>query len=95
MTNLPLMGQNAKTASHILATLTTDKKNEALLAIADEIEAQATPPFWQPTPSTSKKPKAKGLSDYLVDRLLLNESRVAALAADTRKVVSLARPGGQ
>lgn len=93
MTNLPLMGENAKTASRILATLTTDKKNEALLAIADEIEAQATAVLAANALDIADA-KAKGLSDYLVDRLLLNESRVSALAADTRKVVSLPDPVG-
>ena len=93
MTNLPLMGENAKTASHRLATLTTDKKNEALLAIADEIEAQATAVL-AANALDIEDAKEKGLSDYLVDRLLLNESRVAALADDTRKVVSLPDPVG-
>jgi glutamate-5-semialdehyde dehydrogenase len=93
MTNLPLMGENAKTASRILATLTTDKKNKALLAIADEIEAQSET-ILAANALDIEDAKAKGLSDYLVDRLLLNESRVAALAADTRKVVSLPDPVG-
>ena len=93
MTNLPLMGQHAKTASRILATLTTDKKNEALLAIADEIEAQVTAVLAANALDIADA-KATGLSDYLVDRLLLNESRVANLATDTRKVVSLPDPVG-
>ena len=37
--------------------------------------------------------RAKGLSEALLDRLLLNEKRVAALAADTRHVVDAARSG--
>ena len=93
MTNLPLMGQNAKSASRILATLTTAKKNEALLAIADEIEAQATAVL-AANALDIEDAKGKGLSDYLVDRLLLNESRVANLASDTRQVVSLPDPVG-
>jgi len=93
MTNLPLMGENAKTASRILATLTTDKKNEALLAIADEIEAQATAVLAANVLDIADA-KAKGLTDYLIDRLLLNEKRVVGLAVDTRKVVSLPDPVG-
>lgn len=93
MTNLPLMGENAQSASRVLATLTTAKKNEALLAIADEIEAQTTAVLSANALDIAEA-QAKGLSEYLVDRLLLNESRVANLAADTRKVVSLPDPVG-
>ena len=41
MTDLNLMGQAARAASRQLATLKTDRKNAALLAIAEELEAQA------------------------------------------------------
>ena len=40
MTDLIAMGKAAKVAGRQLATLSTQKKNEALLAFADEIEAQ-------------------------------------------------------
>ena len=52
MTDLNLMGQAARAASRQLATLKTDRKNAALLAIAEEIEAQA-PKSWRRTRSTS------------------------------------------
>ncbi len=93
MTDLTLMGQDAKTASRILATLTTGKKNEALLTIADEIEAQAAAVL-QANALDIKDAEAKGLSAYLIDRLLLNEERIVGLAADTRKVASLPDPVG-
>ena len=38
--------------------------------------------------------RAKGLSEALLDRLLLNEVRIAALAADTRRVATLPDPVG-
>jgi glutamate-5-semialdehyde dehydrogenase len=93
MTNLSLMGQDAKAASRILATLTTDQKNEALLAIAGEIEAQ-TATILAENALDIQDAKANGLTDYFIDRLLLNESRVAGLATDTRKVVALPDPVG-
>ena len=40
MVNLERMGKAARTASRTLATFTTVQKNVALLAIADEVEAQ-------------------------------------------------------
>jgi glutamate-5-semialdehyde dehydrogenase len=93
MTDLHLMGQAARTASRQLATLKTDRKNAALLAIADEIEAQA-PKILAQNALDIADGRAKGLSDALLDRLLLNEKRVAALAADTRHVVGLPDPVG-
>ena len=41
MTNLTEMGKNAKAASRVLSTLTSEQKKAALHIIADEIEAQA------------------------------------------------------
>ena len=92
MTDLHLMGQAARTASRQLATLKTDRKNAALLAIADEIEAQA-PKILAQNALDIADGRAKGLSDALLDRLLLNEKRVAALAAP-RHVVGLPDPVG-
>jgi glutamate-5-semialdehyde dehydrogenase len=93
MTDLNLMGQAARTASRQLATLKTDRKNAALLAIAEEIEAQA-PKILAQNALDIADGRAKGLSEALLDRLLLNEKRVAALAADTRHVVDLPDPVG-
>ena len=93
MTDLNLMGQAARTASRQLATLKTDRKNTALLAIAEEIEAQA-PKILAQNALDIADGQAKGLSAALLDRLLLNEKRVAALAADTRHVIDLPDPVG-
>jgi glutamate-5-semialdehyde dehydrogenase len=93
MTDLIKMGQAAKNASRVLATLTTNKKNEALLAIADELEARADQILAQNELDIADGRK-KGLSDALLDRLLLTEKRIAGLAADTRKVATLPDPVG-
>ncbi len=93
MTDLNLMGQAARTASRQLATLKTDQKNAVLLAIADEIAAQA-PEILAQNALDFADGQAKGLSAAMLDRLLLNEQRIAALATDTRKVVSLPDPVG-
>ncbi|HFQ93354.1 MAG TPA: glutamate-5-semialdehyde dehydrogenase [Anaerolineae bacterium] len=93
MTDLITMGQAAKTASRQLATLTTAVKNKALLAIAAEIEAQSDVILAENAQDIADG-RNKGLSDALLDRLLLTEERVAALAADTRKVADLPDPVG-
>lgn len=91
--NIAEMGRDAKAASRQLATLTTDAKNHALLAIADELEAQAAAVIEQNALDIADG-RAKGLSDALLDRLLLTEERIAGLAADTRRVSALPDPVG-
>ncbi len=93
MTDLAQMGQAARAASRQLATLKTDVKNAALRAIADELEAQAARILAQNALDIADG-QAKGLSPALLDRLLLNEKRLAALAADTRHIASLPDPVG-
>ncbi len=93
MTDLQQMGQAARAASRQLATLKTDAKNAALRAIADELEAQAAHILAQNALDIADG-EARGLSPALLDRLLLNEKRLAALAADTRHIVSLPDPVG-
>ena len=90
---LEAMGKAAKQASRQLATLHTDAKNRALLAIADELEAQTDAILAQNALDIADG-RAKGLSDALLDRLLLTPARVAALAADTRRVATLPDPVG-
>lgn len=93
MTDLVAMGKAAKAASRKLATLTAAQKNEALLAIADELEAQAGTVLAQNDVDIAAG-REQGLSDALLDRLLLNEKRVATLAVDTRRIVDLPDPVG-
>lgn len=87
------IGKAAKAASRRLAALTTAQKNAALLAIADEIEANAREILAQNALDIADG-AAKGLSEAMLDRLLLNEKRIAGLAADTRKIVELRDPVG-
>lgn len=91
--DLVAMGQAAKAAGRQLATLRTEVKNRALAAIADELEAQA-PAIMAENAQDIAQAEAKGLSPALIDRLLLTEARIAALAEDTRKVIALPDPVG-
>jgi glutamate-5-semialdehyde dehydrogenase len=91
--DLRAMGQAAQAASRILATLPTEAKNAALRAIADELEAQA-PAVIEANALDIADGRTKGLSDALLDRLLLTEARMAGLAADARKVADLPDPVG-
>jgi glutamate-5-semialdehyde dehydrogenase len=93
MTDLIAMGKAAKAAGRVLSTLTTDQKNEALLAIAAELETQADVVLAQ-NALDIEDGRRRGLSDALIDRLLLTPQRIAALAADTRRIVDLTDPVG-
>ena len=93
MTDLNQMGQAARAASRQLAVLSTARKNAALLAIADALEAQAATVLAANAKDIAAG-RAKGLSEALLDRLLLNEKRLAALADDTRRVATLPDPVG-
>lgn len=92
--DLSAMGKAAKVASYALAALTGAQKNAALLAIAGELEAQATTVLAQNALDIADA-RAGGLSDALLDRLLLNEKRMAGLAQDTRQVAELPDPVGE
>lgn len=92
-TTLTQMGQAAKRAARHLAVLRTDEKNEALLAIASAIDENADEILQQNALDISAA-QEKGLSDALLDRLLLNDTRIGALASDTRAVVQLPDPVG-
>lgn len=92
-TDLVAMGKAAKKASRALATLNTQQKNAALLAIADEMESQSAMILAQ-NQLDIEDGRARGLSGALLDRLLLTEARLRNLAADTRRVVDLPDPVG-
>ena len=92
-TNMTDMGRRAQIAGRQIATLSTADKNSALYAIADRIEARSAE-ILAANALDIADAKAKGTSAYLVDRLLLTEKRVAALANDTRQVATLPDPIG-
>ncbi|MCB1057690.1 MAG: glutamate-5-semialdehyde dehydrogenase [Acidobacteria bacterium] len=93
-TDLEAMGRRARAASRQLATLGTEEKNTALRAIADGLEAAATE-IEAANREDVEAGRAAGLSDALLDRLLLDGKRIAALAADVRKVAELDDPVGR
>lgn len=94
MTNLQTMGRAAKAAARQLAILTTAQKNAALLAIAGELAAQAALVLAENAQDVASG-RAQGLSDALLDRLLLTEERLAGLVADVRRVAELPDPVGE
>lgn len=87
------MGIAAKDAAFHLATASTAQKNKALAIIADELEANAAT-ILEANAKDIEFGREAGLTDALLDRLLLNEERLTGIANDVRNVISLNDPVG-
>ncbi len=90
---LNLMGKAAKDAAFHLATAPTAQKNRALAIIADELEAHAED-ILAANKIDIDKGRDAGLTEALLDRLLLNPERLHGIANDVRNVISLNDPVG-
>jgi glutamate-5-semialdehyde dehydrogenase len=86
------LGRRARKAARDLARLSTEQKNAALFAMADEIMASQTAIL-----SANEKDlkKADALPLALIDRLKLNAERITAMADGVRQVAALADPVGK
>ncbi|QJY37059.1 glutamate-5-semialdehyde dehydrogenase [Vibrio europaeus] len=87
------MGKAAKEAAFQLATASTAQKNQALAIIADELEANAET-ILAANAKDIEKGREAGLTEALLDRLLLNTERLTGIANDVRNVISLNDPVG-
>ncbi len=88
------MGRNARIASAVVARASTADKNAALLAIAESIEAHAAE-LVQVNGKDLEAAHHQGLGDALLDRLELDDQRVAAMARGLREIAALADPIGE
>ncbi|EIU6778675.1 glutamate-5-semialdehyde dehydrogenase [Vibrio parahaemolyticus] len=91
--DLTNMGKAAKDAAFELATASTAQKNQALAIIADELEANSAA-ILAANAKDIELGREAGLTDALLDRLLLNEERLTGIANDVRNVISLNDPVG-
>jgi glutamate-5-semialdehyde dehydrogenase len=88
------LARQAKAASRELAKLSTDEKNRALLAMADALEARA-PQLKEANAKDMATGAQMGLSAAMLDRLKLDDKRVAAMAKGLREVAALPDPVGR
>ncbi len=93
MGELQEKGRLAKEASYRLAQASTAEKNQALLAMADALEA-ATAEILAANAEDMERARANGRPQAFLDRLLLNETRVREMADGLRAVAELADPVG-
>ena len=84
----------SQAASISLATLTTAKKNVALMGIADAIDAQA-PRILEANALDLEAGASNGLTAGLLDRLTFDTARLANLSEAVRDLVKLTDPVGQ
>src|SRR3954468_25053117 len=84
----------AREASRVLATLDSATKNTALHAIADALETR-TPEILEANARDMEAGRENGLSSALLDRLALDEGRVAGIAAGVRSIAALPDPVGE
>ncbi|MBT9372677.1 glutamate-5-semialdehyde dehydrogenase [Rhizobium sp. CSW-27] len=87
------IGRNAKTAARRLATASSEAKNAALNAAADAIVA-AMPEILAANAADLAAVADKGLQPSFIDRLTLNEKRVAEMAEGLRAIAGLPDPVG-
>ncbi|MEZ0583670.1 glutamate-5-semialdehyde dehydrogenase [Erwinia sp. STN24] len=87
------MGKAAKAASYQLAVLSTAQKNQVLMTIADRLEAQSAD-ILAANELDLADARKNGLSEALLDRLMLNPARLQGIANDVRQVCHLADPVG-
>ncbi|MET0606764.1 MAG: glutamate-5-semialdehyde dehydrogenase [Beijerinckiaceae bacterium] len=88
------IGEKARSASRALGLATTEQKNAALLAMADAISARSDM-IIEANAKDLADAKAKGQAPSFVDRLMLDEPRLLAVAQAVSDIASLPDPVGR
>lgn len=87
-------GRLAKAASYKLAALSTDVKNKALLAMAEALRAH-TGFLLEENAHDLHQGRQNGMTKGLLDRLMLNEERIDAMAEGIEQIAALPDPIGE
>lgn len=88
------LATKAKDAKYEVAALSTKAKDDAILSVADALEANSAD-IISANAIDMKNGEEKGLSAGLLDRLKLDESRIKGMADGLREVVKLEDPIGK
>ena len=88
------IARNARQASLEMALLDTTAKNDMLCAMAKALEAQAGPLIAE-NAKDLEVGRQKGLSSAMLDRLMLDETRITGIADALREVAALPDPVGE
>lgn len=88
------MGRKARSASRELVKLTAAQKNDILRAMADGLVAREAL-ILEANSEDLAQAETNGLSKAMIDRLMLNSKRLAAVAQAVREVADLPDPVGE
>src|SRR5438045_3088642 len=88
------LGKRARAAARALAQMSTERKNAALLAMADQLGA-STGAILHANGEDVEKASADQLSLPMIDRLRLDGKRIQGMADGIRKVATLEDPAGK
>ncbi len=88
------MARSAKEAGRALASSDSERKDEALLKIADALE-ENTEKILDANAADVADAKKQGMSTEMVQRLMLNEGKVRAMADSVREIARLRNPVGE
>lgn len=94
MEELIIKGKAAKAAAATLAVAGTEIKNAALYKIAEAFGEKA-PYILEENKKDIDAARKNGISEGLIDRLTLNDSRIAAMAEGIRQIAELPDPIGE
>ncbi len=94
MSELIAKGKNSKEASYELMNISTQLKNDALKKIAENLVLHSAE-IIEKNKLDIKNYMDKGMGPQMVDRLMLNEERIAAIAEGVRKIAELEDPVGE
>ncbi|SFI72892.1 MULTISPECIES: glutamate-5-semialdehyde dehydrogenase [unclassified Bacillus (in: firmicutes)] len=87
-------GQIAKKIAGGLVAKSTNEKNKALAAVAEQLIIE-TPYILEENKRDIEQGKAKGMSASLLDRLMLNEQRIIDMTEGIRQLIDLHDPVGE
>ena len=93
-TSVAEISRAAKAAALRLAVATTEAKNAALGEIAEQIDSRKAE-ILEANAADLEAGREAGLDDALIDRLLLDEERVAGIAEGVRQIAALPDPVGE
>lgn len=88
------MCKKAKEASYILARLPAEVKNRALYNMAEALENNEDE-ILEANKKDVEASRSRGVKEALIDRLILNKSRIAKMAQCLREVAELPDPIGE
>ncbi|RXT05706.1 glutamate-5-semialdehyde dehydrogenase [Ammoniphilus sp. CFH 90114] len=94
MTELLTKGQAAKAAAKKLSMATTEQKNRALAAIADQLLTHS-PLLIQENEKDLHKARENNTPNAIIDRIALTEKRIQDMAEGLRQVMELPDPVGE